>query len=873
MLPPPAPPQRDARTPRGDVGTEEVELAVPPAQAQAALRPAPSSPSEVQPLVPAAAGLSRQRAGQSTRSRAQTSPTEMPMPTELPSPTSPGPAEEEDGTDAETAQELTRPPVVPHLDAQVPHEPEEELMLPPPAPPQRDARTPRGDVGTEEVMLPPPAPPQRDARTPRADAGIEEVPPPSRTARGRGAHSRTAPSSPTEMPMPTELPSPTSLAPMDEETDEEPLPPLVEEEPPSTIPPPPPTMSEEPPSTVPPPTHTHSTVAPTLEPPTMERTMEPPTMEPLTDPTAVAVAGAQEEVPPLEAAPQLVLMLRFPDAPYPPPPKFKTELIRSLRALGATNLSDLSLRLREGLLAEVRGPEPALVALHALQLRYLPVLQYRVAEVQGPGTEASLKWFRQQARAPPAPPAAPTAAEGVAPSPSTALEPGLEHPSVPTLLSALPSPHSAVTRPHSHTPGFTRPSPLGQQSPTEIFSLQPEAAAAGTPTGRTTRGFKAPAPGTPTYSPTEFFAEPATPQEGVVARALKRARAPSAEREGMSSPTYLAEVSEMPLPPTPTYSAGSSPTYVEENEPATPTLEADDDEFGDDLSVADWVQSATPKVIQGGTPQSIASGTPSRQPVTPVNRLSAGNLARQAFSQQMRLPGMESPTPTYEPDDETVYGDDASSVASWVASATPRGYDGTNTPMSLPGTPLSYGPGTPLAAAGTPGGGTPHGIPSATGQPSTPVGEDVPAGFAEPGTPTSAAAGTPQQFIAAGTPEAIQPGTPQEVLPARRPPPPPATPPPPMTGARPPPPPPPGVRPPIYSASASSSAVGLPTAPPPPPSSAAPASSLEPPAAPGMPALASEVFGERGKRKRGDGAASDEELPPWKRRAQRRKKQ
>merc|ERR1719215_432702 len=199
---------------------------------------------------------------------------------------------------------------------------------------------------------------------------------------------------------------------------------------------------------------------------------------------------------------------------------------------------------------------------------------------------------------------------GALPSPSTAAQ---EQPSVPTFLgepgtpsqvthltpTALPSPAadpSAVTRVHSHTPGFSRPSPSGQQSPTEVFSLQP--GASGTPTGRTTRGrgFGAPptpevrlvpaeqAPGTPTYSPTEFFAESsaATPQDSAIARVLKRAaqaRAPSAEREGVSSPTYFEET-QLPLPPTPTYSAGSSPTFVEENEPPTPTLEADDDDFG-----------------------------------------------------------------------------------------------------------------------------------------------------------------------------------------------------------------------------------------------------------------------------------------------------
>jgi len=613
---------------------------------------------------------------------------------------------------------------------------------------------------------------------------------------------------------------------------------------------------------------------PTQEPLTLEPTQEPVTLEP---PTEASLAGLQP--PPAEAetpAAPLLLMFHFPDAPYPPPPKFKTEFIRSLRALGASRLENLALRLREGLLAEVRGPPAALAGLRALQLQNLRVMRHRMTQVQGPGTEASLKWFRQKACAPTSAPegtsapslptggipqspatleaSLPTRLPGVLPSPATFL--GEQH-SLPTFLGppGTPSemtqltptahpgePHSAVTRVHSRTPGFSPAT--GQQSPTEVFSLQP--GATGTPVERKRgRGFRAPptpegrivaagasAPGTPTYSPTEFFAEPsaATPQDSAVSRALKRAalaRAPSAERgEGVSSPTYFEADNQMPLPPTPTYSAGSSPTYVEENEPPTPTLEADDDDFGDDVSVADWVASATPKVIQSGTPQSGGPLTPlaarmdafsSRQPLTPVHRLAVANLAR--HNQQMRLPGMESPTPTYEPDDETVYGDDASSVASWVASATPRGYDGTSTPMSLPGTPVSVGPGTPLAGAA-------RGTPLAA-QPPTPEGEEVPHGFeAAAGTPVDT---TDMATVQPGTPTE-QPGTPQEQaydpfgVPAT------------STGA----------------ASSSAAASG----------------------APGMPALASEVFGERGKRKATGGAESaDEELPPWKRRAQRRRKQ
>merc|ERR1719453_1053541 len=222
-------------------------------------------------------------------------------------------------------------------------------------------------------------------------------------------------------------------------------------------------------------------------------------------------------------------------------------------------------------------------------------MRHRMRRVEGPGTEASLKWFRQHARAPPqadpsADPSIPTRlSTGVLPSPAT-LEPslptrltpgvapspstGLEQHSVPTLvhppgspsemtrLTPAGEPHSIPTRVHSRTPGMTRPSPADQQSPTEVFSAQH---ATGTPTGKRGRGFGAPptpegrlvpaqgqAPGTPTYSPTEFFAEPGTPQDGILRRALKRAaaaRGGSVEREGMSSPTYFEEASQMNLPP------------------------------------------------------------------------------------------------------------------------------------------------------------------------------------------------------------------------------------------------------------------------------------------------------------------------------------
>jgi len=806
-------PPPDARTPV-EVETELPTIAVPSRPQKRLEHPPTDEPSEMP--VPSMTRRrmtaptdepsempvpSRRRIGVPTQ-RSDRSPTEMPVPTQMPSPTSA--AEDEDDMQAAAGTQLEGVGLLTGMaPAQPPSSPTELPQL-------YDPTSPAGDE--DEAMEEPPL--VAPTRTFEPSAPTTEPPPTNVT---------TEP--PLEVPtsLPT-VPAPSAVLPTVD--------------------------TVEPPSTEPPPTYTHSTVPPTLEPPTLE----PPTREATSQPTASQTVAPTE--PDTPAVPQ-VLMMRFPDAPFPPPAKFKTELIRSLRALGATRLSDLALRLREGLLAEVRGPPAALAALRELPLQNLRVIRYKISEIQGPGTEASLKWFKTKVRAPSAP--APQD-----PSASATMQSPAEHSSLPTLLGppgtpsevtrlhtptqaspAEPFSASGVTRVHSHSVGFTRPSPAEMtrpHSPTEVFSFPGEAR--GTPTQRVARGFKAPltpqgqvmssmgevAPGTPTYSPTEFFADPATPQEMAVARALRRsaAQAPSVEHEA-SSPTYLEEGRELPLPPTPTYSAGSSPTFVEENEPPTPTLEADDEDFQDDTSVADWIASATPKLIAAtGTPQSGPStpasravGTPSTvQPSTPL----AGFSLSSRPAGTMRLPGMESPTPTYEPDDETVYGDDASSVASWVASGTPRALDGTS---SLPGTPLSIGPSTPMARVGTPQGG-----PFFAAQPTTPVGYVQALGQGGPGTPLSAAstphmggavasAATPPISFQPGTPQGRQPGTPQQVLPI------------------------PGI---------------------------AAVSSSEAPA-PGR--LASEVFPERaGKRKQqGGGASSDEELPPWKRRAQRRKKQ
>merc|ERR1719433_1769968 len=76
-------------------------------------------------------------------------------------------------------------------------------------------------------------------------------------------------------------------------------------------------------------------------------------------------------------------------------------------------------------------------------------------------------------------------------------------------------------------------------------------------------------------------------------------------RETASSPTYIMEDlgDGEPLPPTPTYT-GSSPTYMDEAEPPTPTLDPDD--------MGLYGRADEERVALGivETPVAIAPGTP-----------------------------------------------------------------------------------------------------------------------------------------------------------------------------------------------------------------------------------------------------------------------
>jgi len=255
-------------------------------------------------------------------------------------------------------------------------------------------------------------------------------------------------------------------------------------------------------------------------------------------------------------------------------------------------------------------------------------------------------------------------------------------------------------------------------------------------------------PGTPTYSPTEDIYAPATPLGRFAAlpaagTPLSAAGTPLTAAAGtplsgagtpiggmltplggpfarfgrsglssvgrssvgrdtqISSPTYIMEeMAEEPLPPTPTYT-GSSPTYLDEAEPPTPTLDADDDELygrddeerratGLDFAVARASSFAAARATGTGTP-----GTPPSGPGTPLGTVAGGTPTN-----YIRMPGMESPTPTYEPDDEEFYG---GGPAPPPGPPPPIPAVGSRTPQSgaLPGTPAQGGAASSSGAAGS----------------------------------------------------------------------------------------------------------------------------------------------------------------------------
>merc|ERR1711972_52450 len=139
-------------------------------------------------------------------------------------------------------------------------------------------------------------------------------------------------------------------------------------------------------------------------------------------------------------------------------------------------------------------------------------------------------------------------------------------------------------------------------------------------------------PATPTFTPTDDVLAPTSPiglpfapQPVAVFDRAAVTRASVA-----SSPSYFGDdLGDGPLPATPTYT-GSSPTYIDEAEPPTPTLDADQDDAFPDPFVPGPAAIAAPGVLAPplqAKPQDVPTSA-------------------------MRLPGMESPTPTYEPDND-----------------------------------------------------------------------------------------------------------------------------------------------------------------------------------------------------------------------------
>lgn len=74
------------------------------------------------------------------------------------------------------------------------------------------------------------------------------------------------------------------------------------------------------------------------------------------------------------------LCLRFPEAPWPPPPRFKFELFRAIEQAGGEGLVNMRVRLREGsVIAVLRGPDEIVEQLRLhLALEELQVLGYQL---------------------------------------------------------------------------------------------------------------------------------------------------------------------------------------------------------------------------------------------------------------------------------------------------------------------------------------------------------------------------------------------------------------------------------------------------------------------------------------------------------------
>lgn len=290
------------------------------------------------------------------------------------------------------------------------------------------------------------------------------------------------------------------------------------------------------------------------------------------------------------------------------------------------------------------------------------------------------------------------------------------------------SPESVSPRDIGYTSAAGKQTLLGQSQALARRAAPgtPEMQSRRQPTTPTRRGWGAPPtptgrqPGTPTPgTPTEDVA-PLTPKDAGNLR-LSVARGSSVDR-GSASPMYIMEGrAEVPLPPTPTYT-GDSPAYLDENEPPTPTLEADDDElYGNDSLSAlgmvpdvalpsllrdpatsstdgpplDVVLAALPGGGVPGAPGGLTALQVARHlaaagakvppvPAAPLRATASGGPPEEDTSREVpplpyvRLPGMESPTPTYETDEDSEFEDieeeeeEAEVPAGAASSAAPQ---------------------------------------------------------------------------------------------------------------------------------------------------------------------------------------------------------
>jgi len=261
------------------------------------------------------------------------------------------------------------------------------------------------------------------------------------------------------------------------------------------------------------------------------------------------------------------------------------------------------------------------------------------------------------------------------PSPTSPADDEREVPTMPTAEPTLLPYEESVAAPTSPASPLAEDQAL--EGPPGQEDLRPwkrrkqrKDAVAGTSTPTRRRWSAPPVPGTPTEEAIER-----TPTEDALlvpppARAGSAARA--SPTEAGESSTYLAQEAEEPLPATPTYTA-DSPEFQEETEPETPTLEPDDEEL------YAWEENLVKSgaglpgiivdvnLVRGGEPEPLdATQLAQLSPMELARRLAAPGALLAARAQGLamprtpavsstavvRLPGMEPPTPSYEPDQE-----------------------------------------------------------------------------------------------------------------------------------------------------------------------------------------------------------------------------